>query len=151
MDESVSKEKVKEICHVFKGNLIKSTYQMTRKLQVWWRTEFCTNGPPVCIQSTNHPGAKSYEQPDWQKYNSDMLHWINIYPGFLNSIIVSDKAKFNLSGNRLNLTSQETSISAINSYGSWIVVMIPSEMGLYNPEVKICCAWKNYIIGHSFS
>jgi len=29
--------------------------------------------------------------------------------------------------------------------------MVPSEMGLYNPEVKICCAWKDYIIGHSFS
>ena len=29
--------------------------------------------------------------------------------------------------------------------------MVPSEMGLYNPEVEICWAWKDYIIGHSFS
>jgi len=41
---------------------------------------------------------------------------------------------------RLHLISQEMSISAINSYGSWTVLMVPSEMGLYNPEVKICCA-----------
>jgi len=51
----------------------------------------------------------------------------------------------------LHLTSQQTSISAINSYGSWTVFMVRSEMGLYNRELKICCAWKDYITGHSFS
>lgn len=50
-------------------------------------------------------------------------------------ILVSLIASYLLT--RLRLTSQEMSIRAINSYWSWTVLMVPSEMGLYNPEVKI--------------
>jgi len=51
--------KGQQIHHVFKENPIKSTHHMSRELQVWWCTEFRTYGPPVCIQSTNCPGAKT--------------------------------------------------------------------------------------------
>lgn len=29
--------------------------------------------------------------------------------------------------------------------------MFPYEMVLYNPEEEICCAWKDYTVGTSFS
>jgi hypothetical protein len=98
---SVSEEKVKEICTAFQRSPSKSIHQALRELYVPRTTLHQVLHKRLHLLAHKVQIVQELKPDDKSKRLDsaiDMLHWIDMNPGFLPSILFSDEATFHQSG-----------------------------------------------------